>query len=90
MGMVVESKLSERMGIARRGLSDQIAMVLESLGLPIRIPDELPLPALISAMQNDKKKVSGKVRFALPVAPGQMQLNVEVADLQSFFKDAQR
>lgn len=87
IGMVAESKLAERLSIARRGLSDEIAAVLSTLGLPVRIPDQLPRPALIRAMHNDKKKAGGKVRFALPADIGRMQLNVEVADLQSILED---
>ncbi len=87
MGMVAESRLAERLAIAHHGLSDEIRAVLSDLGLPIRIPDELPRPALIRAMHNDKKKVGGSVRFALPEALGRMRLNVQVADLQAVFEE---
>ncbi len=87
MGMVMESDLSERLGIARHGLSGEISAALSTLGLPIRIPGELPLPILIGAMQNDKKRTGGKARFALPSDIGRVQFPVEVVDLQSVFED---
>ncbi len=87
MGMVTEARLSERLGIARSGLSRQIASALSRLGLPTRIPPDLSRSDLQGAMQNDKKKSNGMVRFALPVDIGRMQLNVEVADLAIVFEE---
>ncbi len=87
MGMVVEARLAERLGIARKGLSGQIIRVLSSLGLPVRIPQDLPRPQLIKAMLADKKKANGIVRFALPVEIGQVQVNVEVKDLARVFEE---
>ncbi len=87
MGMVTEARLSERLGIARSGLSLQIASTLSRLGLPTRIPQELSHSDLVCTMQNDKKKNSGMVCFALPADIGEMQLNVEVADLATVFEE---
>ncbi len=87
MGMVTEARLSERLGIARSGLSQQIAGALSRLGLPIRIPPKLSRHELLCAMQNDKKKSNGVVRFALPVDIGRMQINVEVANLAAVFEE---
>jgi shikimate kinase/3-dehydroquinate synthase len=87
MGMVAESRLAERLGIARHGLSDEISEVLTGLGLPVRIPAGLPRSALVRAMQNDKKKAGGVIRFALPADIAQMRINVEVTDLQSVLEE---
>jgi 3-dehydroquinate synthetase len=81
IGMVVEAKLSERLTVAGKGLSDAIAESLSALGLPIHIPKELPREELIRAMRLDKKKSNGVVRFALPVEIGKVDL-VDVADLE--------
>ncbi len=87
IGMVAEARLAERLTIARAGLSQLIGTTLAGLNLPVRIPEELPRDRLIRAMSNDKKKVGGRVRFALPTDIGQMRTNIEVSDLQSVFKE---
>jgi len=81
IGMVAEAKLAERLTVAAKGLSDAIGASLSALGLPIRIPRELPREELIRAMRLDKKKSNGIVRFALPVEVGKVDL-VDVADLE--------
>jgi shikimate kinase / 3-dehydroquinate synthase len=81
IGMVIECKLSEEIGLAQQGLSKSIADVLERLGLPIRLPDNLDREAFIQAMQVDKKKKNGKIRFSLPVRIGEVRTGIEIDDL---------
>jgi shikimate kinase / 3-dehydroquinate synthase len=87
IGMVAEAKLAEYLSIAGRGLSARIARVLLALGLPTQIPKDLAKENLIRAMQVDKKKAAGVVRFALPMEIGRVQVNVEVKDLELLFKE---
>ncbi|HVN15117.1 MAG TPA: 3-dehydroquinate synthase [Anaerolineales bacterium] len=87
IGMVAEAKLAERLTVASKGLSERIAGTLSTLGLPIRIPKELPREELIRAMRVDKKKSAGVVRFALPVELGKVRVNVEVKDLELIFEE---
>jgi len=82
IGMVSEAQFAERRGIAKKGLSDEIAAVLTKLGLPIRIPDELPREEILRSMQVDKKKHAAGIRFALPVEVGKVEL-VDVDDLEA-------
>jgi 3-dehydroquinate synthase len=42
IGMVVEAKYAEKIGIAEPGLSDTIAGVLSGYGLPVKIPAGMP------------------------------------------------
>ena len=86
IGMVAEAKLAERLTLASKGLSDAVAESLSALGLPILIPKELPRHELIRAMQMDKKKSNGLVRFALPVEIGRVEL-VDVTDLENVLED---
>jgi 3-dehydroquinate synthetase len=81
IGMVAEAKLAERIGVARNGLSEDIAAVLKGLGLPIRIPDELPRQEILAAMRVDKKKNAASIRFALPAEIGRVEL-VNITDLE--------
>jgi shikimate kinase / 3-dehydroquinate synthase len=86
IGTVVEARLAERLGRARGGLSEQIAVTFAELGLPTRIPPELPREAIIQAMKVDKKKSSGVVKFALPVEIGRVDVGVSVEDLNMIFE----
>jgi shikimate kinase/3-dehydroquinate synthase len=81
IGMVAEARLAERLGKAPAGLSEQIGVALADLGLPTRIPPDLPPEALVQAMRLDKKKTSGVVRFALPLDIGKVETGVAVDDL---------
>jgi shikimate kinase/3-dehydroquinate synthase len=78
IGMVEEACLSERLGLAQDGLSEQIAAVLRGLGLPTAIPAELDREAILRLIQVDKKKAGGRVRFALPVKIGDVRVGIMV------------
>lgn len=80
IGMVVEARLAERLGLAEQGLSHSIAAVLVELGLPTVIPAGLDRVAIRRAMGVDKKKASGRVHFALPTQIGQVQTGIDVPD----------
>jgi 3-dehydroquinate synthetase len=79
MGMVYETRLSEKIGIARTGLAKDISGVLRDLGLPVNIPVGMDRDKLISDMQFDKKKKNGLIRFALPVEIGKVKTGVTVS-----------
>lgn len=81
IGTVVEAKYAEKIGIASKGLANEIAEVLSSLGLQIQIPKELSHQEIIHAMKMDKKKNEQAIRFALPVEIGKVEL-VDVKDLE--------
>ncbi len=82
MGMVTEADYAERIGLAKKGLTEIIADVLSTLGLPIAIPESMPRQEILRAMRVDKKKNSKGIRFALPVEIGKVEL-VDVDDLES-------
>lgn len=82
IGMVVEAKFAERIGVAKLGLCDEIVAVLTKLGLPVQIPNDIPRKEILRAMRVDKKKHAASIRFALPVEVGKVEL-VDVADLES-------
>jgi shikimate kinase / 3-dehydroquinate synthase len=81
IGMVKEARLAERLGIAAAGLSETIADVLIGLGLPVNVPADLDPTDIVRTMRFDKKMNSGIVRFALPVAIGEVRADVEVENL---------
>lgn len=86
IGMVVEAKYAERIGVAKQGMASEIATVLTKLGLPTSIPEEMPRPEILRAMRVDKKKNAASIRFALPVEVGKVEL-IDVTDLKRVLED---
>jgi 3-dehydroquinate synthetase len=80
MGMVGEARIAERLGLAQKGLVDEITEVLIRLGLPVLLPASLDPEQVYEAMFYDKKKSLGKLNFALPIQIGEVKVGVEVTD----------
>jgi 3-dehydroquinate synthase len=72
IGMALESRLAEMIGVAQTGTAATITKVLQSSGLPTDLPPGIEPDAVIVAMRSDKKGVSGKTRVALPLRIGAM------------------
>jgi 3-dehydroquinate synthase len=80
IGMVVEAQMSESLGLAKTGLTAEIADGVSIAGLPTEIPAGWNAAQILSAMKVDKKKSGGKVKFALPVQFGEVREGMEVDD----------
>ena len=78
IGMVAEARVAERMGLAHPGLADLIVGVLRGIGLPTEIPVNLDRRSVLQAIQLDKKRAGGVVRFALPIRIGEVRTGVAV------------
>lgn len=74
IGLVIETRVAEWMGIARAGTADQIATLLTSLGLPTT-PPRLDHARVLGAMHADKKNRGGVVHAALIASFGTMARN---------------
>jgi len=72
IGMALESKLAERIGLARTGTAATVTRTLQAAGLPTDLPRDCGPEAVIDAMRSDKKGRSGKTMFALPLRIGAM------------------
>lgn len=72
MGMVIEARVGEQLGVTPRGVADTIAAALRRAGLPYEVPADLPADDLLAAMRLDKKARQATVRCALPAALGTM------------------
>jgi 3-dehydroquinate synthase len=72
IGMALEGRLAEKIGLAKAGTAATISRTLADAGLPTELPDGIDRKALIDAMRTDKKGLSGKTRFALPLRIGAM------------------
>lgn len=64
MGLVLETRVAERMGVAAAGTADQVAKLLSALGLPV-VPPAVDCTRVLEAMQADKKNRAGVVHAAL-------------------------
>jgi shikimate kinase/3-dehydroquinate synthase len=77
IGMLAETRLAERLGLAETGLAERVGASLRRAGLPERAAGMDPA-AVRAAMSSDKKKVGGRLKFALPRCPGEVVWGVEV------------
>ncbi len=76
IGLIAEARLAEESGIASSGLSNQIAVVIQKLGLPVVCPYSIDPQTIYQAMQVDKKKHQGTIQFALPAQVGNVKTGV--------------
>jgi len=79
IGLLAETRLAERLGLAEAGLAERVAACLRQVGLPERAPGLAP-GLVRTAMSSDKKKAGGRLKFALPRCPGEVVWGVEVDD----------
>ncbi len=73
IGCVVESRLAERLGLAKAGWGDEIAAAFAAEGLPVALPDGLTFESLKPLMKGDKKREGASVVFALPCGWGDVR-----------------
>jgi 3-dehydroquinate synthase len=75
IGMVLEARLGERLGITAAGTADAIAAAVRRAGLPDALPRHRGLTAagLLAATSGDKKARGGVARYALPTRIGEME-----------------
>ena len=72
IGMVLEARIAERLGVADPGTADRIESVLRRAGLPVSRPRELSVDHIVDATRADKKARGGRVEYALPARIGAM------------------
>ncbi|RYG33766.1 3-dehydroquinate synthase [bacterium] len=79
VGMVLESRLGERLGITEKGTTERVAACLDGQGLPTfwDVPDA---DALIDAMRMDKKAEAGRLAFSLLDGVGSCRLWTDVPE----------
>ncbi len=80
MGLVAAANMSARLGYCDFSLQKRIEAILESVSLPTRIPSQIEPSALLQAMQSDKKKRAGQLRFILIRGIGQAFVSDQVSD----------
>ena len=72
VGMVLESRIAERMGVADPGTSERVRAAVQRSGLPAARPHDQSPTDILSATRTDKKSRRGSVEYALPSRIGEM------------------
>ena len=80
MGLVAAAHLSAVLDFARPELQSQIEAILIQVGLPTRLPVDLPADALLQSMGHDKKKAAGRLQFILIREPGDVFVSDQVPE----------
>ncbi|MEX2530216.1 MAG: 3-dehydroquinate synthase [Gemmatimonadota bacterium] len=75
MGMVMEARLGERLGVTAAGTSGRLRRVLEAMDLPTAPGDPLPEEEILGYLGRDKKARGGTPRFVLLEEPGRVAQN---------------
>jgi len=77
LGMVAASLLAEEMGKVAPEVTRRQVALLRRLGLEVRLPAEFRLEELLACFLRDKKTLSGRLRFVLPVRLGEVEVVAE-------------
>jgi 3-dehydroquinate synthase len=88
IGMMCAARLAQRLGRVDAAFVARQRNLLESLQLPLGVPD-IPADDLIDLMYHDKKVDRGKLRFVLPSRMGHVELvrDVPSKDIEAALND---
>jgi shikimate kinase / 3-dehydroquinate synthase len=87
IGLVVETFFAERIGIARKGLHQEISQILKKFYLPVEIPGQIPSELIIGYTQVDKKKSAGVLHFPLLTDVGSVKIDVHIPNLEAMLAE---
>lgn len=82
IGMVCASRLAERRGLVSAADTERQVRLLEALGLPTTLPEDVTIDPqqALGCMRRDKKAVAGRTRFVLPTRLGHVKTFNDVPD----------
>lgn len=80
VGMVKETEVAIRLGLAQETLLKQLKKTLEEHHLPIACEELADSDMILSAMRSDKKSDKGELTFALVSRPGQSELVKDIPE----------
>ena len=72
IGMVLEARLAEHLGVAEHGTASKIETLLRRASLPVALPASMDAETILAASRHDKKSRNGGVEYALPTRIGAM------------------
>ena len=79
-GMVLASKLAVAMNLLEVSDLRRIEALLLAFDLPLVAPENMGFDEFICHMRRDKKNLAGKLRFILPTAIGDSEINDDVSE----------
>lgn len=79
VGMVLEARLGESLGVTRMGSADRLVAVLRRFGLPTAPAAAADLDAILERTARDKKVRGGIARYVLLEQPGRVRSGPEWA-----------
>jgi len=80
IGMHLEARLAEKLGLIPEDQAVRIKNLIESYGLPAEKPNDLKEQSLFLSMQLDKKAVAGELKFILPEKIGEVRIQEGISD----------
>jgi 3-dehydroquinate synthase len=80
VGMVIEAKIGEKLGITPTGLSSRLTNTLKAHGLPVNSPTTAYVENIIQSMRGDKKSVQGELSMSLLTGLGECKLIQDIAE----------
>lgn len=90
IGMLLAAQLSERLGMSAREDTQRLHHLLESTGLPTRVPAGFDAEHLLALMRLDKKNTAGTLRLILWRGIGHAEIvaGVNEADVLAVLREA--
>jgi 3-dehydroquinate synthase len=79
LGMILEARLGEALGITRTGTAATLERLVELLDLPTRLPAALDPEAVLTFTRSDKKGRGGRPQYVLLSQPGQVAQGIDWA-----------
>jgi len=80
IGMVLEAKLGESLGVTEAGTVTRLRDTLQKAGLPVATPKSLDAERILAATRSDKKAREGVVEYALLAEIGRAIAGVRAPD----------
>ena len=65
LGMIGEAYISLQLGLISKGELERVETSIAKAGLPIRLPDPLPIHEVIAATRSDKKREASEIKWSL-------------------------
>jgi 3-dehydroquinate synthase len=84
IGLMCAARLARRVGRVDAAFVDRQKALIETLGLPIKVP-KLDREKILATMMHDKKVEHGMLRFILPTRMGHVEMvgGIEAADVHA-------
>lgn len=80
IGMCLEAELAGRLNFISNDKIHRIKSLIESYGLPSKIPEDIDKQHILSSMELDKKAIAGELKFILPEDIGKVKIYKGISD----------